>query len=42
VRDYPLRSVTVVDLGQIYNGSYATFLMAQAGARVIKIEPREG
>jgi len=42
VRDYPLRSVTVVDLGQIYNGSYATFLMAQAGARVVKIEPREG
>jgi formyl-CoA transferase len=41
-RDYPLRSLTVVDLGQIYNGSYATFLMAQAGARVIKIEPREG
>jgi len=42
VRDLPLRCVTVVDLGQIYNGSYATFLMAQAGARVVKIEPREG
>ena len=42
VRAYPLQSVTVVDLGQIYNGSYATFLMAMAGARVIKIEPREG
>jgi formyl-CoA transferase len=41
-RAYPLQSVTVVDLGQIYNGSYATFLMAMAGARVIKIEPREG
>ena len=39
---YPLQSVTVVDLGQIYNGSYATFLMAMAGARVIKIEPRDG
>jgi len=39
---YPLESVTVVDLGQIYNGSYATFLMAMAGARVIKIESREG
>ncbi len=41
-RHYPLDSVTVVDLGQIYNGAYATFLMAMAGARVIKIEPREG
>ena len=39
---YPLDTVTVVDLGQIYNGSYATFLMAMAGARVIKIESREG
>jgi len=38
----PLQSVTVIDLGQIYNGSYATFLMAMAGARVIKIEPRGG
>jgi len=41
-RHYPLEGVTVVDLGQIYNGAYATFLMAQAGARVIKVEPREG
>lgn len=39
---YPLQGVTVLDLGQIYNGPYATFLMAMAGARVIKIEPREG
>jgi crotonobetainyl-CoA:carnitine CoA-transferase CaiB-like acyl-CoA transferase len=38
----PLESVTVVDLGQIYNGSYATFLMAMAGARVVKIEPKDG
>lgn len=38
----PLKSLTVVDLGQIYNGSYATFLMAMAGARVIKIEPKGG
>lgn len=38
----PLASLTVIDLGQIYNGSYATFLMAMAGARVIKIEPKEG
>ncbi len=42
VRPPPLQSVTVIDLGQIYNGSYATFLMAMAGARVIKIEPRGG
>lgn len=41
-RQLPLESITVVDLGQIYNGSYATFLMAQAGARMIKIEPKEG
>jgi crotonobetainyl-CoA:carnitine CoA-transferase CaiB-like acyl-CoA transferase len=41
-RRYPLESIVVVDLGQIYNGSYATFLMAHAGARVIKIEPRDG
>lgn len=38
----PLTGVTVIDLGQIYNGPYATFLMAQAGARVIKIEPLNG
>lgn len=38
----PLRALTVVDLGQIYNGAYATFLMAMAGAQVIKVEPREG
>jgi len=38
----PLKSLTVVDLGQIYNGSYATFLMAMAGARVIKVEPKGG
>lgn len=39
---YPLAAITVVDLGQIYNGSYATFLMAMGGARVVKIESREG
>ena len=38
----PLAGVTVIDLGQIYQGPYATLLMAKAGARVIKIEPREG
>lgn len=38
----PLAGVTVLDLGQIYQGPYATLLMAKAGARVVKIEPREG
>ena len=38
----PLAGVVVVDLGQIYNGPYATFLMARAGAKVIKIEPPGG
>lgn len=38
----PLSGVTVIDLGQIYNGPYCTFLMAMAGARVIKVEPRGG
>ena len=39
---YPLEGVTVVDLGQIYNGPYCTFLMAMAGARIIKIEAMGG
>ncbi|MSO76801.1 MAG: CoA transferase [Alphaproteobacteria bacterium] len=38
----PLRGVTVIDLGQIYNGPYAGFLLAMAGADVIKVEPLEG
>lgn len=38
----PLAGVTVVDLSQIYNGPYATFLLATAGASVIKIEPPGG
>ena len=39
---YPLAGIKVVDLSQIYNGPYATFLMAQAGAEVIKVEPKGG
>lgn len=42
LRKRPLHGVTVIDLGQIYNGPYATFMMAMAGARVIKIEPPGG
>jgi CoA:oxalate CoA-transferase len=41
-RPLPLAGVTVVDLSQIYNGPYATFLLAAAGAEVIKIEPPGG
>lgn len=41
-RRLPLEGVTVLDLGQIYNGPYACFLMAQSGARVIKVEPPNG
>ena len=38
----PLQGVVVLDLTQIYNGPYATFLMAMAGADVVKIEPPDG
>ena len=38
----PLDGIVVIDLSHIYNGPYATFLMAMAGAEVIKIEPRGG
>ncbi len=41
-RDLPLHGVTVLDLGQIYNGPYAAFLMAMSGARVIKVEAPGG
>jgi formyl-CoA transferase len=38
----PMEGVTIIDLTQIYNGPYATYLAAMAGARVIKIEPPGG
>lgn len=41
-RPLPLDGVTVLDLGQIYQGPYAGFLLAQSGARVIKIEGPDG
>lgn len=41
-RQYPLAGVTVIDLSHVYNGPYATFLMALAGATVIKVEPFDG
>jgi CoA:oxalate CoA-transferase len=38
----PLKGITVLDFGQVYNGPYCGFLLAQAGARVIKVESRIG
>lgn len=38
----PLADVVVLDLTQIYNGPYATFLLAMAGATVVKIESPDG
>ena len=38
----PLEGILVLDLGHIYQAPYAGFLMAQAGATVVKIEPPTG
>lgn len=38
----PLAGVLILDLTQIYNGPYATFLLAQGGATVVKIESPQG
>lgn len=42
MRVLPLSGVRIVDLTQVYSGPYATFLLAEAGAEVIKVEPPEG
>jgi crotonobetainyl-CoA:carnitine CoA-transferase CaiB-like acyl-CoA transferase len=38
----PLAGIVVLDFGQVYQGPYASMLMAKAGADVIKIEPPNG
>ena len=38
----PLHGVTVVDFSRVMAGPYATVLLADLGARVIKVEPRDG
>ncbi len=42
MRAQPLTGVTVLDFGQVYNGPYCGFLLAQAGARVVKVESLRG
>jgi len=42
MQDKPLQGIRVVDLTQIYQGPYAAFLMATAGAEVVKVEPLTG
>src|SRR5437868_2985683 len=38
----PLAGLVVIDFGQIFQGPYATLLLAKGGADVIKIEPPQG
>jgi CoA:oxalate CoA-transferase len=40
--ELPLTGLRVLDLGQIYSGGYAGFLLAAAGADVVKVEPPRG
>jgi CoA:oxalate CoA-transferase len=38
----PLAGLVVIDFGQIFQGPYATLLLAKGGADVIKVEPPAG
>jgi CoA:oxalate CoA-transferase len=38
----PLKGLVVIDFGQIFQGPYATLLLAKGGADVIKVEPPSG
>lgn len=38
----PLAGVTILELGAMYAGPYGATLLAELGARVIKVEPLEG
>ena len=40
-RTGPLSGITVVDVSRILAGPYATLMMAELGARVIKVEAPE-
>ena len=42
MQDTPLQGIKVLDLTQIYQGPYASFLMAMAGADVVKVESHAG
>ena len=39
---YPLKGIKVVDTTQGYTGPYLSFMLAEAGAEIIKVEPIEG
>lgn len=41
-RKGPLSNITVVDLTHVINGPFATSILADLGARVIKVEPPQG
>ncbi len=41
-RRLPLAGLVVIDFGQIFQGPYASLLLAKGGADVIKIEPLHG